>query len=286
MTAPDLAAARCALFVPGNREERFAKAIAAGADAVILDLEDAVVAGDKARARDAVLAFFAAGGSVPRARPDQAVGLRVNNVHTRDGLADLAALVASGATPDFVLVPKVESAVEARLFGRHLDRAGADIGLACLIESVRGIDAAAEIAAAHARVRTLVFGAADYSLDQRVRPSWEPLLAARSRLAQVAGAAHLGLIDAPHFELENLAGLAEEAGRSLALGFTGKLAVHPRQVPVIQEAYAPTEAEVARAQRIIAALEAAGGNVCELDGEMVEGPVVAAARQVLARARR
>jgi len=283
VSAPEFAASRCALFVPGNRGERFAKAIAAGADAVILDLEDAVVAGDKATARDTVLAFFTQ--EVARARSDQAVGLRVNNVHTRDGLADLAALVASHAKPDFVLVPKVESAVEARLFGRHLDRANADIGVACLIESVRGLEAAAEIAAAHPRVRTLVFGAADYSLDQRVRPTWEPLLAARSRLAQVAGAAHLGLIDSPFFALDDVAGLAEEARRSQALGFTGKLAVHPRQVPAIQEAFAPSEAGVQRAKRIIAALEAAGGNVCELDGEMVEGPVVAAARQVLARAR-
>jgi citrate lyase beta subunit len=285
MALLDIGHARAALFTPGNRPERFAKAAATGADALIFDLEDAVAAGEKDRARDAVIAHFA-GDFRKGLTADQAAGVRINNAHTSAGLRDLLALAESRAAPDFVLLPKVESAFEVLLAARHLAGTQASIPLVCAVESARGLDAAIDIACASPRVRALSLGGADLAVDLRADASWESLLFARSRLAQAAAAAGVGLLDSPHFDLSDDEGLADSSRRVKALGFTGRLAVHPRQVPVIQSAFMPTPDEVARAERIVAALDAAGGNVCELDGQMVEGPIVQAAHSVLALARR
>ena len=285
MPRTDLAHCRALLFTPGNRAERFAKAAATGADALILDLEDAVAAPAKDEARAILIEHFR-GDFRAGLGPQQLKGLRVNNIHTGPGLRDLDALASSGVVPDFVMVPKVESAFEVRLYARHLEGAQAAIGLVCLIESARGLEAAVEIAQADPRVRVLAFGGVDLAADLRAELAWEPLLYGRSRLVQAAASAGLGLLDVPHLALDDAAALRTDCQRVKALGFTGKLAIHPKQVAPIVEAFTPTAAEVDRATRMIAALEQAGGNAVEFEGKMLEGPVVKAARRVLALARR
>jgi citrate lyase beta subunit len=195
---------------------------------------------------------------------------------------DLDALACAGIAPDFVVLPKVESAFEVRLYARHLP----GIPLVCTVESARGLEAAMEIAHADACVRALAFGGVDLAADLRAELAWEPLLYGRSRLVQAAASAGLGLLDVPHLALDDAAALAAECARVKALGFTGKLAIHPKQVAPILEAFTPTAAEIERAARMIAALEAAGGNAVEFEGKMLEGPVVRSARRMLALARR
>jgi citrate lyase beta subunit len=282
---PDLSHCRALLFTPGNRPERFAKAAATGADGLILDLEDAVAAPAKDDARATVVAHFR-GDFRAGLAPHQLKGLRVNNIHTPAGVRDLDALVSSGVAPDFVLLPKVESAFEVRLYARHLEGGQAGIAFGCLIESARGLEAAMEIAQADPRVRILAFGGVDLAADLRAELAWEPLLYGRSRLVQAAASAGLGLLDVPHLALDDAAALAVECARVKALGFTSKLAIHPKQVAPILAAFTPTTAEVDRAARMVAALEQAGGNAVEFEGKMLEGPVVKAAQRVLALARR
>jgi len=282
---PDLSHCRALLFTPGNRPERFAKAAATGADGLILDLEDAVAAPAKEDARATVVAHFR-GDFRAGLAPHQLKGLRVNNIHTPAGVRDLDALVSSGVAPDFVLLPKVESAFEVRLYVRHLEGGQAGIAFGCLIESARGLEAAMEIAQADPRVRVLAFGGVDLAADLRAELAWEPLLYGRSRLVQAAASAGLGLLDVPHLALDDEAALAAECARVKALGFTSKLAIHPKQVAPILAAFTPTAAEVDRAARMVAALEQAGGNAVEFEGKMLEGPVVKAAQRVLALARR
>jgi citrate lyase beta subunit len=282
---PDLSHCRALLFTPGNRPERFAKAAATGADGLILDLEDAVAAPAKDDARATVVAHFR-GDFRAGLAPHQLKGLRVNNIHTAAGVRDLDALVSSGVAPDFVLLPKVESAFEVRLYARHLEGGQAGIAFGCLIESARGLEAAMEIAQADPRVRILAFGGVDLAADLRAELAWEPLLYGRSRLVQAAASAGLGLLDVPHLALDDEAALAAECARVKALGFTSKLAIHPKQVAPILAAFTPTAAEVDRAARMVAALEQAGGNAVEFEGKMLEGPVVKAAQRVLALARR
>jgi (S)-citramalyl-CoA lyase len=282
---PDLSHCRALLFTPGNRPERFAKAAATGADGLILDLEDAVAAPAKEDARATVVAHFR-GDFRAGLAPHQLKGLRVNNIHTPAGVRDLDALVSSGVAPDFVLLPKVESAFEVRLYARHLEGGQAGIAFGCLIESARGLEAAMAIAQADPRVRILAFGGVDLAADLRADLAWEPLLYGRSRLVQAAASAGLGLLDVPHLALDDAAALAAECARVKALGFTSKLAIHPKQVAPILAAFTPTAAEVDRAARMVAALEQAGGNAVEFEGKMLEGPVVKAAQRVLALARR
>ncbi len=274
-----LDAARAFLFTPANRPDRFAKAAATGADALILDLEDAVAGAGKDAARANLVTHFSGDWRAMLA-PGQRCGLRVNNVHTHAGLRDLAALADAGLRPDFVLVPKVESAFEIRLYARQL----AGVPLLAAVESARGVEAAIDIAAADGAVQGLVFGGADLAADLRASFAWEPLYAARARIVQAAAIAGIAAIDVPHFVLDDAEALRAEAARAKAMGFTGKLAIHPKQIAPIADVFTPSEAEVAEAREIVAALEAAHGNVVEHKGRMVEGPVVRAAQRVLARA--
>lgn len=276
MSQPDIALARSILFVPGHRPERFAKALATGADAVVIDLEDAVPAGEKAAARQAVLARPAPPAGV-------ALGVRMNPVPTPEGIADLAALIEAAA-PDFLILPKAEAAAELSIVARAFARHARPPQLIALIESAEGLANATAIAAVPG-CAALAMGGIDLAADLGCAVAWEPLLPHRAALVLAAARHGRGVVDVPFVSLDDEAGLTEETRRVQALGFTAKLAIHPRQVAVIQGVLTPTEEEVARARKIVAAMEAAAGGVCVVDGKMVDLPVLRAAQRVLARAR-
>ena len=283
----DLSLARTLLFTPGNRPERFAKAAATRADGLIIDLEDAVGPADKSGARLGVSEWLRAHKGFERS--DFLLCVRMNSVYTSAGLADLLALAdlaRAGFVPDALLVPKVESAVEIELVARHLRAAGekgAAIALAALIESALGLEHASAIARATPMLRTLGFGGADLAADLNCGFAWEPLLAARSRVVQAAAGAGLAVLDVPYLDINDEAGLAAESARVKSLGFTGKLAIHPRQVDPIIDAFTPTAAEVENARGVMAAYAAAAGGVCVYRGKMVDEPVMRSARRALAR---
>jgi citrate lyase beta subunit len=276
------------LFTPGNRIDRFAKALATGADGLIIDLEDAVAPADKDSARSAVIDWLRASPAKPR--PDFLFCLRINSVFTGYGLLDLAAVVAAareGVTPDALLLPKVESAVEVDLVARHLKQAGApQVALVALIESAVGLEEAPAIARASPMVKAMAFGGADLAADLRATFGWEPLYAARVRVVQAAAMGGIAAIDVPYLQIDNEAGLAEECARVRAMGFGGKLAIHPSQVVPINTAFTPTAAEIEYANGVAAAYEAAAGGVCTYRGKMIDEPVMASARRVLARSHR
>jgi (S)-citramalyl-CoA lyase len=268
----ELGACRVLLFTPGNRPERFAKAAASGTDGVILDLEDAVSLPDKALARKTLIEFFS--------KP-QPYGMRVNNIHTPDGVTDFDALVTSRSKPAFLVLPKVESAFEVRLYAKLLG-----LPLLCTVESARGLDAATEIANADPLVQAIAFGGADLAVDLRAELAWEPMLWGRGRIAQAAATAGIAAIDVPHVVLDDEAGLRADAVRAKAMGFSAKLAIHPKQVAPLLEIFTPSAAELERAAAIVAAYDKAGGNVVEYQGKMVEGPIVKSAQRLLALARK
>lgn len=276
MTTPDIALARSILFVPGHRPDRFAKALATGADAVVIDLEDAVPPGEKAAARAAVL-------DRPAAPAGVALGVRMNPLATPEGIADLAALIGAEA-PDFLMLPKTESAEELRVVHRAFARHARAPRLVALIESAEGLARAGAIAA-EPGCAALGLGAVDLAAELGCQVAWEPLLAHRAALvAAAARAGGRGVVDVPFLALDDEAGLAEETRRVAALGFTGKLAIHPRQVATIQAVLTPPPEQVAWARRVVEAFEAAAGGVCVVDGKMVDVPVQRAALRILARA--
>lgn len=261
----DLASLVAPLFVPADRPDRFAKAAASGADAVIVDLEDAVAATAKDRARGNLAAI------APLAVP---VIVRINALGTPWRDADLQVLRSVGPGVG-IMVPKVETSADVDAVRAVL---GSEVAIIGLVESAKGL--AAVEAIAHA-VDRLAFGSLDYCLDLGCAHVEAALLLPRSRIvlaARLAGAAPP--IDGVTADLDRSDLLAADVATARALGFTGKLAVHPRQIAPIVAGFRPTEAERARAERILAA---PAGETVSLDGLMVDEPVRRAARALLHR---
>ena len=274
---------RSILFVPGDRPDRFGKALAAGADAVCVDLEDAVPPRRKAVAREAAARFLAepSAGELRGGTGSPHLIIRVNDPETELGRADAEAL-AGIPRPDGFMIPKVRTGGGVRRAARLL---GGDARLFPLIETARGLENAADIGRASPAIAGLVFGGFDLAIELGADPSWEALLYARSRVVHAAALGGLDAIDMPSRDFREMSGLREEAGRARRLGFAGKMAIHPAQLPVIHEVFTPSEAEVERARRIVEADREAGGGAVALEGRMVDRPVAEVARRVLARAR-
>jgi citrate lyase beta subunit len=265
------------LFVPGTRPDRFAKALAAGPDMVTVDLEDAVIPAHKDEARARSMPLFEG------AQTDRIERLvRINGVRTPFGLKDLLAIVEHPTPPDGVMLPKVESADEVRIVGALLQRAARPVGLHVIIESNAGLDQARAIAAACRSIRSLLFGAVDMAAELGSALDFTSLLYARSRVVHAAASCGLDAIDVPYLDLDDEAGLALECRLVRDLGFTGKAAIHPRQLGPINAAFTPDAARIAHARKVIAAFEAAKDGLVVVEGKLIELPVVRSARRTLA----
>lgn len=275
MSTPAVNPRRCLLFVPGSRPERYAKAIATGADQVCIDLEDAVAPADKESARASLFAFLAT-----RSESRGEIGLRINPLSTALGQDDLAALAASGLAPAFVMLPKVETAAELAQADAAL--AAIDTAFIAQIETPRGLLDARLIAGASRRLQALMFGGFDYIVALRGRACWESFFHPRVQLATVAAEAGVGCLDVPYLDIKDETGLVAETDRVIALGFTAKAAIHPGQVDPIQNRYLPTADEHARALRVIEALAANRGEAIQLDGKLVDRPIEIAAERAVA----
>jgi (S)-citramalyl-CoA lyase len=274
---------RSLLFTPADRPERFAKAAAVAADGAILDLEDGVGLPSKQKAREAALRFLEAPLSAPA---DFVWAVRLNHIATEDGLKDLLAFGAAAGRPKVVMLPKTESVAEVEIAVRHLgSRAGDAPQIVALIETGRGLGAA-EAIAAHPSVVAIAFGGADLAADLHATLAWEPILFARSRIVQAAAAARVAAFDVPFLDIHDPAGLSKETEMVKALGYTCKLAIHPAQIASINAVFTPNPKELARAERIVAAFEQAHGGACQVDGRMVDVPVVKAAQRTVVLAGR
>lgn len=270
---------RSLLFVPATRPDRFEKAAAAGADMVCIDLEDAVAPDDKETARATALEYLA--GSLP-AGPRWI--LRINSPRTALGLRDLLALLDSDAAPDALFIPKASSAEEIRWLDDLLSAADKEIDLIPVIESAEGLDRVVEIAGAALRNVAIGFGSADYAAELGSDMSVAALAYGRGRIAAAAGQAGIAAIDGIWPDFNDDDGLRGDTELIRSMGFDGKIAIHPRQVAVINAVFAPSAEAVERARRIVAASEAAKGGIATVNGEMIDNPVVVAAQQVLAAA--
>lgn len=271
-----LAAARSFLFAPGSDERKLEKALEAGADAVVFDLEDAVVPAEKERARALVVDRLAApaGESLRLVRVNAAASPWLGD--------DVTAL--AGAALDALVLPK--SSPEAL---SHV--AGLGVPVVALVESAGGLRAAYDLACSPL-VHGLMLGAVDLGLELGLEPGAEghELLFARSSLVVDSAAANVRPpIDQVWVDIRDHDGLERDCLRARALGLRGKACIHPAQIPVVNAAFAPSDDELARAQAVVAAYEEAaadGRGAVALDGEMIDLPVVERARQTLANAKR
>lgn len=282
MTSPTVRPRRSFIFVPGTRPELYPKALACGADIVCVELEDGIAPNDKAEARRKALKLF----KVPRRDDGVETILRINSLRDSFGIEDIRAVLASEAPPPALMLPKVRSPDEVSIIDGLLNERSHPTQLHVIIETNEGLEAAHEIAHASARTNALFFGGVDMAADLRCRNAWEPLLYARSRVVHAAASAGLDAIDVPHLDLEDIDGMMLEAERAKDLGFAGKGAIHPKQIPHLNAAFTPDEEEVARARRIVAEFEAARTGLVVIDGKLVEKPVLREMQRVLATADR
>ena len=295
---------RTTLSVPGHRSNMHAKAAQSAADVVMLDLEDSVPIEAKEAARTTVATALR---EIDWGRRLMAV--RINALQTPFAYRDLLH-VAESAAPriDTIVIPKVYSAADVHFVSRMLDgielAEGIDtpIGIEASIESAAGLTQISKIAAASGRLKTLVFGIADYSADVGARlvsisghgededqlypgHRWH---FAMSRIVMAAKAAGLLAIDAPYGNFKDTQGLARSASMACALGFDGKWAIHPTQLDTINQIFSPSPADVGRARRVLEAHDAArkaGHGAAALEGRMIDQATVRLARRTVEMAR-
>ncbi|MER7757766.1 CoA ester lyase [Kitasatospora sp. NPDC097643] len=267
---------RSLLSTPATAVERYTKSHRSGADIAMVDLEDSVPPARKEEARRLAEEFF----TLPSAKLARSA-VRINTLSGPDGLRDLLAITRYRVKPDLVLIPMAESPRDIEIAAGALGPDCPQTEFLAVVETPLGIEHAPAIAAAGHRLRGLVFGSADYAFAVGARLSWEALAHARARVVNSSRAAGVEAMDAPFFEVADLTGLRREAGLARDFGFSGKIAVHPRQLPLINEMFSPGEELLERARRVVAAGLQNGRTVTVVDGVMVGMPFFEAAQRLI-----
>jgi citrate lyase subunit beta/citryl-CoA lyase len=274
---------RSVMFSPGDRPDLMRKAPSTGADTVVFDLEDAVAPARKGEAREAVADVL----SDPAFDPDAEVCVRVNPGDV--AATDFDVLLDDEHRLDAVMVPKVSGLDDVVRIEERITQAGFDLPVLALVESAAGVLNASSIATASA-TDALVFGAEDLAADMGATRTDEgtEVLYAREHVVLAASAAGVDAIDTVYTDFEDTDGLREATEFALTLGYDGKMAIHPAQVDVINEAFTPDEERIEWARAVLTAREEAeadGRGVFRVDDEMIDAPLIAQAERVRERAR-
>ena len=273
---------RSFIFSPGLKPEMFPKALASGADIVCVELEDGIAPKDKDEARRNALALFA----IPQADDGVERIVRINCLRTAFGLADVQAVLATDTPPPALMLPKVMSRDEIVWLDDVLTERAHDIRLHIIIETNAALEAAYDIAHASPRIAALFFGGVDMAAELRCKNTWESLLYARSRVVHAAASAGIDAVDVPYLDLEDLDGMEREACLVRDLGFSGKGAIHPKQIPILNGVFTPDEAAIAHAKRILRAFAEADTGLVVVDGKLIEKPVLREMHRILSIAER
>ena len=283
------------LFVPGDRPERFQKAVDSGADAVIFDLEDAVAAEHRGSARQNIRRYLE--GAATRAVP---LWVRINPIDTEDALADVAAVVA--ARPDGLVLPKAQRGADVERLDHWLEIEEAREGLPAgsikvipmITESAAALLAMSSFAQLPARVVAVTWGAEDLATDLGALANRDaagryepPYVWASSLCLTVAAAAGVLAIDTVDTEIRDVAAVESRARESRRSGYLGKLVIHPAQIAAVHAAFTPSAIEIEEAERIVSAFaSAAGSGALRLDGKLYDRPHLIKAERILAAAGR
>lgn len=270
MSAPAQAIHRSYLFVPGDRPERFDKACSAGADAVIIDLEDAVAPAEKESAREAIRRWLSS---------ERSVYLRINASESTWFQQDLSLARLPGVAG--IVLPKAERADEISA----VLSAGA-LQVLPLVESAQGMWNANQLAR-QPQVLRLLFGTIDFNVDMGIEGEDDELIYFRSQLVLLSRVAGIQPpVDGVTTDIGNEAQIRSDTNRGRKLGFGGKLCIHPKQVPVVNACFAPSAEQVDWARRVLEAVNRTGGSAIAVDGRMVDRPVILRAQEIVAEAGR
>jgi len=261
------------------------KALNSAADVVCIDLEDSVADSNKEIARTEAISAISNTNNNQK-KHSKEIWIRINSIRSISGLEDVVALTKSDAPPDGIMIPKISSPEEVRILRDIISEKHLDLNFHPLIETTKGLKKAFEIAKSSHKVGSVIFGGFDMAASLRVEPNWSGLLFAREQMVLAAANAEIDLLDTPHFELDDLGGLKEEALKALEIGFTGKCAIHPKQIDIINEAFSPSTKEIERARNLIAKYESQEKAFVEIDGVLMEKPVIQRLYRTLAIAER
>lgn len=279
---PEVRPRRSFIFTPGLKTEMFPKALASGTDIVCVELEDGIAPKDKSEARRNTVELF----RQPQADDGVERIVRINCVREAVGLADVEAIIETESPPPGLMMPKVRTPDEVIWLDDLLTERGHDCRLHIIIETNEGLEAAYDIAQCSARIDALFFGGVDMAAELRCKNTWDSLLYARSRLVHAAASAGVDVIDVPYLDLEDMAGMKTAAESARDLGFSGKGAVHPKQIPTLNAVFTPDVETIKTARRIIKTFEEANTGLVVIDGKLIEKPVLREMHRIVAIAER
>ncbi len=268
---------RSILFVPADRIDRIEKSLGMTADSIAIDLEDAVTPERKNEGRQAVkkvLEEFDFGS--------KEVIVRVNSIGTLAGLEDMLMLKECRRLPDTLMLPKTESAGEVSLFANILSEIDEEIKILVILESGKGILCAKEILSASSKITGVVFGGGDLSGEIGCSMNWENMYTARQMVLIAAACTGIEAIDVPYLNISDVEGLTRECEKASEMGFNSKIAIHPKQIEVINNVFTPNKSEISWARKVFREAEKFGTGAICIDGKMVDKAVIKRAKKIVA----
>ena len=269
---------RSFIFCPGNKPDMIPKALNSGADMVCIDLEDAIIPEHKDISRSSTIRAFE-DISVPNGVETL---IRINDVNSKDGKADIKAILQSSNTASGLMLPKIQNVNEIIDLEKQIKLANKNLNLHIIIETNKGLENAWNIAQSSPLIKSLLFGGVDMSADLGCNGDWMSLLYARSRVVHAAAGAGIDSIDVPFLDLEDMEGMMQEAQKSKNLGFSGKGSIHPKQIASLNKVFTPSESEIEYANKVIKAFNEAADGLVVVDGKLIEKPVLRTALKTFA----
>ena len=273
---------RSFIFTPGLKPEMYPKALKSGTDMVCIELEDGIAPQDKEIARNLALKLF------QEKQENDGVEriLRINCLREKFGIDDVQAILSTPNHPPALMIPKVKKPDEIILLDNLLSEKGHHCRIHVIIETNEGLENAYQIANCSNRIDALFFGGVDMSAELRCENKWEPLLYARSRIVHAAASAGIDAIDVPYLDLEDLEGMRKEAILAKELGFSGKGSIHPKQIPILNDVFTPSELSIKKAQKIVSVFEKANTGLVVIDWKLIEKPVLREMYRILSIAKK
>lgn len=273
---------RSFIFTPGLKPEMYPKALKSGTDMVCIELEDGIAPQDKEIARNLALKLF------QEKQENDGVEriLRINCLREKFGIDDVQAILSTQNHPPALMIPKVKKPDEIVILDNLLSEKGHHCRIHVIIETNEGLENAYQIANCSNRIDALFFGGVDMSAELRCENKWEPLLYARSRIVHAAASAGIDAIDVPYLDLEDLEGMRKEAILAKELGFSGKGSIHPKQIPILNDVFTPSELSIKKAQKIVSVFEKANTGLVVIDGKLIEKPVLREMYRILSIAKK
>jgi (S)-citramalyl-CoA lyase len=261
---------RSFIFTPPLEPKMFDKAVLSGSDIVCLELEDGISPKDKKAARQIAINII---NDKKNVKGIEKI-IRINSIREKFGLDDIRAILESNIQPDGIMVPKVKSPEEILILESLFEEKGHNTKFHIIIETNEGLKNVLDIAACSKRIEALFFGAVDMSAELRCKNDWNNLLFARSKIVHAAALNRIDVIDVPFLNLQDTEQMKIEAYKAKDLGFSGKGAIHPKQIKVLNDIFTPTLEEVNKAKKIIDIFNKSSVGLVVYEGKLIEKPVL------------